>query len=410
MKKTQYLAALAFLALGLSGCSKFSAKNNSKPLVTMNLALRGGTYADVVKRFVPEFERTHNVHCNIIEFSEDDLHTKVAENASAEIGDYDFCMVDSSWKAEYMAKGVLANLKDYGYDLDYDIIPATKAVCYSGEGLYLAPYYGNVTVLLYSTLLVKEAGYTAEQLQSLEDILEICRFAKKRHNFGFMYRGDTENNIVVDFLPILLSCGGWVVDADNRPTVNTPEFKRAMDVYLELIETGRAAKKDDVIAAIANKSGTMCVGWPGWYTPTRNSSMDYVALTGKFDKDGEPHNANIYGVWTIGVPQNSQFKEYGAKLVEFLMDSENQKKSISKGGVPCRYSSLRDDPEILKNYPEYKVVCKALESGVYRPTMVRWNDFYTILGKRMRMIFDGERSVEAGLKEAQAELDAAFAE
>ncbi|MBQ1949184.1 MAG: hypothetical protein II367_03380 [Treponema sp.] len=25
---------------------------------------------------------------------------------------------------------------------------------------------------------------------------------------------------------------------------------------------------------------------PGWYTPARNSSMDYVALTGKFSKDG----------------------------------------------------------------------------------------------------------------------------
>ena len=248
-------------------------------------------------------------------------------------------------------------------------------------------------------------GYDPDDIQSIEDILEICRFSKKRHNFGFMYRGDTENNIVVDFLPILRSCGGWVVDENNHPTVNTPEFKIAMEVYLELIDTGRAAKKDDVIAAIANKSGTMCVGWPGWYTPTRNSSMGYIALSGKYGRGSEAYNSNIYGIWTIGVPANSANKEYGVKLVEFLMNPKNQQKSVSKGGVPCRYSSLRDDPEILKNYPEYKLVCKALESGVYRPTMVHWNDFYTILGRRMKMIFDGERTIEAGLKEAQTELE-----
>ena len=405
MKKFFCFSACLLSLFCIAGCYKFSTKTITKPVVTMNIALRGGTYANVVKKFLPEFERQNNVRCNILEFSEDDLHKKVAQNAEKEIGDYDFCMADSSWVAEYLEKGVLADMKAYGYDLDDDIIPATKSICYSGDGLYFAPFYGNVTVLLYNNLLVKEAGYDPDDIQSIEDILEICRFSKKRHNFGFMYRGDTENNIVVDFLPILRSCGGWVVDENNHPTVNTPEFKTAMEVYLELIDTGRAAKKDDVIAAIANKSGTMCVGWPGWYTPTRNSSMGYIALSGKYGRGSEAYNSNIYGIWTIGVPANSANKEYGVKLVEFLMNPKNQQKSVSKGGVPCRYSSLRDDPEILKNYPEYKLVCKALESGVYRPTMVHWNDFYTILGRRMKMIFDGERTIEAGLKEAQTELE-----
>ncbi|MCR5495605.1 MAG: extracellular solute-binding protein [Treponema sp.] len=405
MKKLLTILPLLILLSLFCSCSKFKAKNVTKPTVTLNLALRAGTYADVVKKFVPEFERLYNVRCTVVELSEEDLRRNVVKDAASEVGAYDFCMVDSSWMAEYTSKGILAELTQYGYSLDEDIIPATKSVCYYKDGLYLAPFYGNVTVLLYNKILVEEAGSSTEEMKSIEDLLEVCRFSKKRRNFGFMYRGDTENNIVVDFLPILLSCGGWVVDKDNNPTVDTPEFKQAMEIYLELIETGRAAAKEDVIAAIGNKSGTMCIGWPGWYTPTRNSSMDYVALTGRLTKDGVRHNSNIYGVWGIGVPANSGHKEYGEKLLEFLMDANNQKKSISKGGVPCRYSCLRDDPEILKQYPEYKVVCDALESGVYRPVMVRWNEFYSILGRRMRMIFDGEVSVEEGLKVAQTELD-----
>ena len=57
-------------------------------------------------------------------------------------------------------------------------------------------------------------------VDSLADILDICQKAQASGKKGFIYRGDSQNNLVVDFLPILLSYGGWVVDENNQPTVN----------------------------------------------------------------------------------------------------------------------------------------------------------------------------------------------
>ncbi|MBQ7159645.1 MAG: extracellular solute-binding protein, partial [Treponema sp.] len=359
------VSAWAILCLLLAGisCSQKNAQSKQSG-TTLNLALRAGIYADVIKDCLPAFEKEHSVNCNVLELGEDELHHLVASDSVNQSGAYDLCMVDGSWMAEYTAKGVLTDLKKYGYDLDEDIIPATKTICYEKDSLYLAPYYGNVTVLLYNKIMIKEAGFKPEDIRSLEDIARICSFHKKRHNLGFMYRGDTMNNIVVDFLPVLLSYGGWVVDKNNLPTINTPEFRKAMYGYLELIETGRAAKKDDLIAAIANKSAVMGIGWPGWYTPTRNSSMDYLALTGRYRHESAPNNANIYGIWTVGVPENSQHKELAVALLSYLMDKDVQKSTVEKGGVPCRYSSLQDKA-ILEKFPQYEVVCKALEGGVY---------------------------------------------
>lgn len=313
-------------------------------------------------------------------------------------------MVDGSWMAEYTSKGILANLSQLGYNLDDDIIPATKTICYHKDSLYLAPYYGNVTVLLYNKLMIKEAGYTPEEINSIEDILKICRFQKKRHNLGFMYRGDTANNIVVDFLPILLSRGTYVVDKNNTPTINTPEFAEAIYMYKSLIKTGRAAKKDDLIAAIANKSAAIGIGWPGWYTPTRNSSMDYIALNGRYRDDRMAFNSNIYGIWTIGIPQTSKNKQYAIELLKYLMDKEVQKSTVNYGGVPCRYSSLKD-PEILNKFPQYEAVRKALEGGVYRPVMEKWSQFYTILGREMKLMLEDKKTVPQGLEDAQRDLE-----
>ena len=403
-RKYRLLMTISFFSFCLCSCfNKTSQKHytSENPRETLTLALRSGTYSSVIKQCVIDFEKKYNIKCDILELSEDALHQNVANDTE---GKYDLCMVDGSWMAEYTAKGLLANLSQFGYELDEDIIPATKTICYKDGDVYLAPYYGNVTVLLYNKLMVKEAGFKPEEINSVEELLKICRFQKKRHNLGFMFRGDTENNIVVDFLPILLSRGTYVVDENNKPTIDTEEFSQAIYIYKSLIKTGRAAKKDDLIAAIANKSAAFGIGWPGWYTPTKNSSMDYIALTGRYRNDYPAHNANIYGIWTIGIPQSSRKKEFSIQLLNYLMDKNVQKNTVAYGGVPCRYSSLRDQ-EILAKFPQYKAVCSALEGGVYRPVMQEWSQFYTILGKEMRLIINENKPVPDALQDAQRELE-----
>ena len=73
--------------------------------------------------------------------------------------------------------------------------------------------------------------------------------------------------------------------------------------------------------------------------------------------------------------------------------------------MPCRYSSLQN-AEILKTYPQYEVVCKALEGGMYRPVIAEWTQFYTILGAEMDNIVNGVKTVDQGLADAQTQLEA----
>lgn len=413
MKKLLTLVLALAMTLSLAACGgggedtadEGSEGSTSGEPTKMTLILRGGAYGESLEASLAPFEAEHNVDIEVMLMSFDDLHTGIALDAVNEVGTYDLCMVDGSWMAEFTENGVLANLTELGYSLDEDVIPATTAICYVGDDLYLAPYYGNVTVLLYNKANVEAAGYTGDTILSLEDMLAICEKAKADGKLGFIYRGDSQNNLVVDFLPILLSYGGWVIDSNNQPTVNTPEFKDAMNFYLKLIATGSAQVKDDLIASCDTGAGTMGVGWPGWYTPTADTAADYCAITGAVAKGGETHNANVYGVWTIGIPSNSQNKELATELLSYLMDKDVQKSTVPSGGVPCRYSSLQD-AEILKTYPQYEVVCKALEGGMYRPVIAEWTQFYTILGAEMDNIVNGVKTVDQGLADAQTQLEA----
>ena len=370
----------------------------------LTLILRGGTYADVIKAALPEFEKANNVQCEVLDLSFDDLHTKIALNAPSPQGEYDLCMVDGSWMAEFTANNVLANLSEMGYSFDDDIIPDTTTICKVGDDIYLAPYFGNVTVMLYNKQLIADAGYEPADIKTFDDLMAIAQKTNEAGKKGFLIRGGSGDNIVADFIPHLLAHGGWVVDENNQPTVNTPEFKAAFENYINLYKLGDTMDKDDIVAAIDNGEAALAQGWPGWYVPAADSAANYTVIPTKVSEGDADKNTSMYGVWTIGICNNSQNKEMALKLLEYVMDPEVQLASIDLGGVPCRESCLMNK-DVLAKYPHLETVCGALKSGVYRPVIEQWAEFTNILGTEMDAVIQETKSMDDGLAEAQKKLE-----
>ena len=397
MKKLLALTLALMLALTMVGALADAPTK-------MTLILRGGTYGDVIKACLPAFEAERNVTCEVLDLSFDELHSKIALNAPNPQGEYDLCMVDGSWMAEFTANHVLANLSEMGYSFDEDIIPATTAICMVGDDIYLAPYFGNVTVMLYNKALIEAAGYKPEDIDTFADLKDIAEKTNAAGKMGFLIRGGSGDNIVSDFIPHLLVHGGWVVDENNQPTVNTPEFKAAFENYIELYKLGGTMDKDDIVAAIDNGDAALGQGWPGWYVPTEDGAASYTVVPTKLTEDSEPVSTSIYGVWFMGIANNSQHKETTLKLAEYLTSPEVQLESVALGGVPCRYSVLKN-PDVLAAKPHLAIVCSALETGVYRPVIEQWSEFTNTLGMEMDAVIQGVKSMDQGLADAQAALE-----
>ena len=414
MKRTLTLALALTTALSLTACgggetssAGSAGSSGSGEPTKMTLILRGGAYGESLEAMLPAFEEEHNVDIEVMLMSFDDLHTGIALDAVNEVGTYDLCMVDGSWMAEFTENRVLANLSELGYSFDEDIIPATTEICMVDDDIYLAPYYGNVTVLMYNKQLLADAGYAPEDIDSFADIQDIAqktRAADPNKN-GFLIRGGSADNILSDFLPHLVAHGGWVVDENNNPTVNTPEFKAAMEDYLALYNVGGTLDKDDIVASVTSGETALAQIWPGWYTPTADGPADYTTIPTKLTDDSQPLDAvALQGVWCIGIPDNAPNKELALELLEYVMSPQVQLESIEHDGVPCRYSCLTD-PTVLETYPHLETVCGALETGVYRPVIEEWTEFTNILGTEMDNVIQGTKTLDEALSYAQEQLE-----
>ena len=296
---------------------------------------------------------------------------------------------------------------ELGYELDDDIIEATTSICYVDGDVYLAPYYGNVTVMMYNKELIAEAGYAPEDIDSFADLMDIAQKTKDAHpdKNGFLVRGGSADNILSDFLPHLVIHGGWVVDENNNPTVDTPEFKAAMEEYLALYKLGSSLDKDDIVASVTGGNTALAQIWPGWYTPTADGPADYTTIPTKLTDDSAEMDAvALQGVWCIGIPDNAPHKDLALELLEYIMSPEVQLASIEHNGVPCRYSCLTD-PTVLETYPHLETVCGALETGIYRPVIEEWTQFTNILGTEMDAIIQGTKTMDEALSYAQEQLE-----
>ena len=415
MKKLLTLVLALAMTLSLAACggdnqaadSGNSGDAGSGEATKMTLILRGGAYGESLEAMLPAFEEEHNVDIEVMLMSFDDLHTGIALDAVNEVGTYDLCMVDGSWMAEFTENGVLANLSELGYSFDEDIIPATTEICMVDDDIYLAPYYGNVTVMMYNKQLLADAGYAPEDIDSFQDIQDIAqktRAADSSKN-GFLIRGGSADNILSDFLPHLVVHGGWVVDENNNPTVDTPEFRAAMEDYLALYNVGGTLDKDDIVASVTSGETAMAQIWPGWYTPTADGPADYITIPTKLTDDGQDMGAvALQGVWCIGIPDNAPHKDLALELLEYVMSPEVQLASIEENGVPCRFSCLTD-PTVLETYPHLETVCGALQTGVYRPVIEEWTQFTNILGTEMDNIIQGTKTMDEALSYAQEQLE-----
>ncbi len=352
------------------------------------------------------------------------LREKITIELAEGRGTFDLVILDDPWAPEFLPAGFLEPLDPWfartGQVVNPDFIPTALALGrwpYPDGTLYALPIVGNVQMFAYRKDLFEKHGI-GHPPKTWTDVVDAARLISEKEPgvFGVVFRGAKGHDIVVSFLPILWAHGGDIIVA-GKSGVNTPEFVKAFNLYLELaryapgdVSVYRAARLRELL--VGGKAAMALEVWPAWIPELDDPKVSKVVHQVEIvTHPGQVvAKAPMLGIWLLGIPATSKNKAAAFDFLMFVTSPEIQKVMALHVGNPPTLQSLYKDPELIARYRWYPAQLEALLAGVPRPRIAVWSRVEDILGGFMHEALTGIRTPEEALRLAHDAITQVLAE
>ena len=284
---------------------------------------------------------------------------------------------------------------------------------------YAMPFNKSQMLLYYNKDMLNEAGVevptTWEEWKEASKKLTVDKDGDGNPKiYGTVF----ENGISTDIAPWVKQSGGEIIDEENNKiNFNTPETKEAVGFINSMIQdkTARLAGEDKNSNIPFNQGkAAFCVA--------STSAIPFI-------KDGIQEGTKWFAAPLPGNKTNDQLY-YGTNVTAFNTGEAEEKlaawlfmKHLSSaevtaefaqntGYLPVRYSA-QETPEykkFLEENPINGVALKSFDVGFQGARNVGEINALDALGEELELLFNGKKSIDDALKDAQSKGESAMAE
>jgi sorbitol/mannitol transport system substrate-binding protein len=385
-----------------------------------------------LKKLSPKFEEKNpDIKLNWVILEENVARQRITTDVSTGSGQFDIVFIGLYETPIFAKRGWLRPMENL--PADYDIEDVFKSLrdglSYQGK-LYALPFYGESSMLMYRKDLLEQKGLKMPEQPKYEDIKKIADALtdKAKGDYGITLRGKPGWGENMGFIDTLVNTfGGTWFDTKWNPTVDSPEWKKAITFYIDLM------KADGPPGASANgfnENLTLMAGGKAamWIDATvaggflENPKESQVA--GKMGYAPSPIEATPNGShwlwsWTFAIPKAAKQAEAAEKFAVWATSKDYIKlvaEDIGWPGVPPgTRKSTYDNPEYQKS-PFAAATLQAMQSadptnpcikpvpytGIQFVLIPEFQSFATVVGQNISGALADKLTVEQALKDSQA--------
>ncbi len=263
--------------------------------------------------------------------------------------------------------------------------------------LWAAPdQVGNHLMLCFNRALVKDAPRNAEEF------LRIAKAQTRDGRYGFAMNVGEPYWLA----PFLAGFGGWVMDGQSQPTLDTPQMREALAYLADLKnKQGIMPRESDYqVAETLFKEGkaAMIVNGPWSWSGYRKAGIDL----------------GIAPIWTLpngraGVPMTAS-KGYSINvnvkdselpavidLVTYLTSPQAElREATSLGVLPSHKDAWAD--AAIQNDPFLKLSQQGFEAGRRMPVVPEMRVIWDVMRPGLQQVMNGSKQPAAAAREMQA--------
>lgn len=379
-----------------------------------------------------DFYKAHpDIKVKWVTMEENVLRQKVTTDVATKAGQYDVMTIGTYEVPIWAKQGWLVPLKfPASYDVD-DLLPAIrKGLSYKGE-LYAAPFYGESSMTMYRTDLMKKAGLTMPENPTWAFIEKAAKAMtdKKDGVYGICLRGKAGWGENMAFLTAMSnSFGARWFNEKWQPQFDTKPWKETLDTYLDLMKNygPPGASSNGFNENLALFQQGKCGMWidatvaASFVTNPKDSKVAKdVGFAMAPHKEGVDKDANWLWSWALAVPAGTKQSKAAETFVEWATSKEYTELVAKKDGwanvPPGTRTSLYKNPDYAK-IPFAKMTLKSIDKadpehptvdpvpyvGVQFVAIPEFQGIGTAVGQQFSAALAGRETADQALKNAQS--------
>jgi len=403
---------------------------------TLTIATVNNPDMVTMQKLSPEFEKKYpNIKLNWVVLPENELRQKVTTDIATNAGSYDVLTIGTYEAPIWGKNGWLDEMSGLpaSYDLEDVLKPVRAGLSYNGK-LYALPFYAESSMLMYRKDLFAAKGITVPAQPTWA---QATSWAKQLTDpskgiYGICLRGLPGWGENMAFLTTLINTyGGRWFDEKWNPQVNSPEWKKAIAQYVELVTkygppgvTGNGFTENLTLT-----SDGKCAMWidatvaAGFLENPKTSKVAGKMGYAKSPVAVTPNGSHWLWSWALGIPKSSKHAAEAKAFIEWatskdyinLVGSTNGWVSAPPG---TRYSTYAN-PEYLKAAVFAKTTLDSINSadptkptlkpvpyvGIQFVAIPEFQAIGTQVGQFIAGIVAGKTSLDDGLNQAQAAVE-----
>jgi ABC-type glycerol-3-phosphate transport system substrate-binding protein len=417
-----------FYFLLLSGCASQKIEEEKSKITEITVWAFSWT-KDALEKIKGDFEKENpNIKVNVELVNYGDLRTKLQAAISSGHAVPDVAALSSAWVGGIISSGGLEDLdKYYKGDNEYTgkFLPEALQIYNYKEKQYGIPLDIDMMSFFYRSDIIEPALKSLgmkEFPKTWVDFVKLCKAVTvdkdndgKIDQYALPLSG---GDIYTLYTGFVIPSGGNYLNADlTKPAFNSPEFKTALQFYMDLIQKEKVAALwtasfGDIVSAL--KSGFIVMYPIGpWYKEEMKANMPEMKGKWKIAKMPTPTGKGPYTAITglcLGMPYNAPHKDAAWKYIRYF--TSNKKALLTyfdAVGSVIPIKELWKEKNFAKvdeyfNQPIYKEIIAAISDS--KPIqIIPQQKVVDILAQAMEKSVRGEGEMNKLLDDAAKEAE-----
>ena len=392
----------------------------------------------VMQKLSSHWEQATGNHVNWVVLEENVLRQRVTTDIATGGGQFDVMTIGSYEAPIWGKQSWLQPLDDFPQSYNYTDIFSSVRDALSSEGhLWAVPFYAESSFTMYRKDLFASAGLTMPAQPTYAQVEE---FAKKltdrsKQQYGVCLRGKPgwgENMALLDTM--VNTFGGRWFDDKWQPQLDTKPWHDAVTFYVNLLKNygPPGASSNGFNENLALFTTGHCAMWidatvaAGLVSDPKSSHVVGNVGFAPAPVANVPNGNHWFWAWALAVPKSSHKATVAKSFLQWATSADYIKLVAQNNGwvlvPPGTRQSTYDNAQYLTAAPFAKQVEQAIKTadlahptaqpvpytGIQYVAIPEFQAIGTTVGQLMAAALTGQSTVDAALKQAQAQTVSAM--